>query len=214
MDSVVEHFRRPPYRVLIGNVDHPFIPLDKANERLLNDRFFLVALTPSSMVKRESLFTLSGVACLRLSRRLCRLVGGSRITRDIVPDTSELAGGSVGAGDTQLGRQSLRFLGSFVSLVESPMPSRERMSSDSAEPLVIFLAGSTRSGSTVLECELAAAVGGVGVGEVRYAWQRGIADDNLCSCGARFSDCVFWSHVSRLVSPRRQDVVRIADPGS
>ena len=70
------------------------------------------------------------------------------------------------------------------------------MSFDSAEPLVIYLAGSTRSGSTVLEAELAAAVGGMGVGEVRYAWQRGIAEDNLCSCGSRFSACEFWSEVT------------------
>jgi len=69
------------------------------------------------------------------------------------------------------------------------------MSFDAAEPLVIFLAGSTRSGSTVLEGELAAAVGGVGVGEVRYAWQRGIDEDNRCSCGSLFSACGFWTEV-------------------
>src|SRR4051794_37578243 len=69
------------------------------------------------------------------------------------------------------------------------------MSYDSADPLVIYLAGSTRSGSTVLEGELATAVGGVGVGEVRYAWQRGIAEDNCCSCGSRFSACDFWREV-------------------
>jgi hypothetical protein len=69
------------------------------------------------------------------------------------------------------------------------------MGFDSTEPLVIFLAGSTRSGSTVLEGELAAAIGGVGVGEVRYAWQRGIAEDNRCSCGSQFSACGFWSDV-------------------
>ena len=80
------------------------------------------------------------------------------------------------------------------------MPLRKRMSCGFPEPLVIFLAGSTRSGSTVLERELAAAVGGVGVGEVRYAWQRGIAEDNRCSCGADFSACAFWSKV--LVSCR------------
>src|SRR5690348_5241537 len=72
------------------------------------------------------------------------------------------------------------------------------MSSGVLEPLVIFLAGSTRSGSTVLESELSAAVGGVAVGEVRYAWQRGIAENNLCSCGALFSECVFWNHVLEL----------------
>jgi FkbM family methyltransferase len=45
VDSVVMHFRRPPYKVVVGNDDHPFIPLDRADERILKHRFFLVAVS-------------------------------------------------------------------------------------------------------------------------------------------------------------------------
>ena len=33
------------------------------------------------------------------------------------------------------------------------------------------------------------------VGELVHVWQRGLADNNLCGCGARFRDCSFWGRV-------------------
>jgi hypothetical protein len=33
------------------------------------------------------------------------------------------------------------------------------------------------------------------LGEVRHLWKRGVAGNELCSCGAPFHDCPFWSEV-------------------
>jgi hypothetical protein len=33
------------------------------------------------------------------------------------------------------------------------------------------------------------------VGELVHVWQRGVAENNLCGCGARFADCAFWRQV-------------------
>ena len=60
---------------------------------------------------------------------------------------------------------------------------------------VIFIASFPRSGSTLLE-RLLAELGSVAVvGEGRRVWERGFANNELCSCGHHFCDCPFWSDV-------------------
>ncbi len=58
-----------------------------------------------------------------------------------------------------------------------------------------FLAGTGRSGSTVVANAIGALDGAVSVGEVRYLWERGIIENRLCGCGQRFADCPFWQQV-------------------
>ena len=70
------------------------------------------------------------------------------------------------------------------------------MYSSCTEPRVVYVAGSTRSGSTLLESEIAQAIGGVGVGEVRFALERGLVRNDLCSCGSPFGICPFWREVT------------------
>jgi Sulfotransferase family len=60
---------------------------------------------------------------------------------------------------------------------------------------LLYIAGSGRSGSTILEGMLAATSGFVAVGEMRYFWQRAVIDNSLCSCGSPFRACVFWKAV-------------------
>jgi hypothetical protein len=36
------------------------------------------------------------------------------------------------------------------------------------------------------------------VGELRYIWERGLHDDELCGCGERFTQCAFWSRVGEV----------------
>jgi hypothetical protein len=56
---------------------------------------------------------------------------------------------------------------------------------------------------------LAGVDGCVGVGELRYIWERGMVEDRLCGCGQRFSACPFWTAVvqrafsDEAVDPRR-----------
>ena len=60
---------------------------------------------------------------------------------------------------------------------------------------VLYIGGSGRSGSTILDSILGQFEGFMSVGEVRFIWKRGLIDDRLCSCGEAFSDCPFWTEV-------------------
>ncbi len=60
---------------------------------------------------------------------------------------------------------------------------------------VLYIGGSGRSGSTLLECLLARLDNVVVLGEVQHLWRRGVRENQLCACGARFEDCPFWSEV-------------------
>jgi hypothetical protein len=56
---------------------------------------------------------------------------------------------------------------------------------------LIYIAGSGRSGSTLLEQLLAQLPGFVAVGELRHLW-RGDYQTTLCGCGQPFAACPFW----------------------
>jgi hypothetical protein len=60
---------------------------------------------------------------------------------------------------------------------------------------VLFIAGDGRSGSTLLERLLGRHPAMVPVGELKQIWTRSFLEDQLCSCGAPFSDCPFWARV-------------------
>ncbi len=62
-------------------------------------------------------------------------------------------------------------------------------------PPVVFVAGSGRSGSTLVERIIGAVPGYVNVGEILDLPRRVVADDELCGCGESFSDCEFWRQV-------------------
>jgi hypothetical protein len=60
---------------------------------------------------------------------------------------------------------------------------------------VLYVAGTGRSGSTLLARILDRAEGVFAAGELRYVWQRGLLEDRLCGCGTPFSECPFWTEV-------------------
>ncbi|MEV1288054.1 sulfotransferase [Micromonospora sp. NPDC049679] len=60
---------------------------------------------------------------------------------------------------------------------------------------VLYLAGSGRSGSTLITTVLGQLDGFFAAGELRYLWQRGVAENRPCGCGVRFADCPFWASV-------------------
>lgn len=64
-----------------------------------------------------------------------------------------------------------------------------------AEQTVLLLAGSGRSGSTVLANILGSVDGVFCGGEIRYLWERGLRDDRLCGCGLPFRSCAVWRAV-------------------
>lgn len=60
---------------------------------------------------------------------------------------------------------------------------------------VLFVAGTGRSGTTILSSILAQLPGVLGIGELRYVWERGFEGDHRCGCGEPFSRCPLWTQV-------------------
>ncbi len=67
------------------------------------------------------------------------------------------------------------------------------MSEDSTK--VLFIGSYGRSGSTLLDVLLGRCEGFFSAGELRYIWERGLAEDQLCGCGKTFKSCEFWNAV-------------------
>lgn len=62
-------------------------------------------------------------------------------------------------------------------------------------PTVVYIAGSGRSGSTLLERTLAEIPGFVTVGELVDLFRREASRAERCGCGRPFADCAFWASV-------------------
>jgi hypothetical protein len=62
-------------------------------------------------------------------------------------------------------------------------------------PIVLFIGGLGRSGSTLLDLMLGQQPGFCAVGELSYIWERGVVDGELCGCGEPFRACPFWREV-------------------
>ncbi len=60
---------------------------------------------------------------------------------------------------------------------------------------VLFIAGSDRSGSTLLDLLLGSVDGSAAVGELGNIWQRGIIEGRLCGCGEPIPECQVWADV-------------------
>jgi Sulfotransferase family len=60
---------------------------------------------------------------------------------------------------------------------------------------VLFIAGSGRSGSTLLDMLLGQINGLHSTGELRFIWSRGFRENQLCGCGKPFKECEFWVEV-------------------
>jgi hypothetical protein len=62
-------------------------------------------------------------------------------------------------------------------------------------PTVLYIAGSGRSGSTLLERTLGELPSFVNVGELVDACRRTVVHGERCGCGQAFVDCPFWARV-------------------
>ena len=60
---------------------------------------------------------------------------------------------------------------------------------------VLFIAGTGRSGSTLLSQLLAQIDGLFHVGELRQMWKKGFGQNMPCECGQGFRQCEFWTQV-------------------
>lgn len=69
----------------------------------------------------------------------------------------------------------------------------------SGDPTVVYVAGSGRSGSTLLERTLGEMAGFVNVGELMDLCRRVAPGNERCGCGQPFASCPFWSQVGAKV---------------
>jgi hypothetical protein len=60
---------------------------------------------------------------------------------------------------------------------------------------VLYVGSWGRSGSTLLDLALGQISGFVSVGELRYLWERGLAERQLCGCGCPVPECPFWAAI-------------------
>jgi hypothetical protein len=67
---------------------------------------------------------------------------------------------------------------------------------------VLYIAGTGRSGSTVLAGLLGEVEGVFAAGEVRYLWQRGLVEGRLCGCGIPVTACAVWTGILEAAASR------------
>jgi membrane-associated phospholipid phosphatase len=60
---------------------------------------------------------------------------------------------------------------------------------------LVYIAGPSRSGSTLLDLILSQILGVVSTGELQYVWTRGVLENEPCGCGKAFRECPFWRAV-------------------
>lgn len=60
---------------------------------------------------------------------------------------------------------------------------------------VLYIGGAGRSGTTLLELMLGEQQGVFPAGELTYAWQRGLLQNQLCGCGRAFRECDIWGDI-------------------
>jgi len=58
---------------------------------------------------------------------------------------------------------------------------------------VLYIGGTGRTGSTLLDRLLGSAPGWLSGGELAFLWRFGLTRSGLCSCGAPVADCPVWS---------------------
>ena len=95
------------------------------------------------------------------------------------------------ASDTEAIERVRTTTARFATLVDQLVRPRTE------QPRVLLIAGSGRSGSTLFERMLGSVDGVTPLGETVHLWERGVRDDELCSCREPFSTCPFWSAVGR-----------------
>ncbi len=61
---------------------------------------------------------------------------------------------------------------------------------------VLYIGGSGRSGSTLLERLLGQLDGFTTVGELKQVWERGFSQNQLCGCQQPFRQCPFWTKIT------------------
>lgn len=73
------------------------------------------------------------------------------------------------------------------------------------KPRVLAIAGSDRSGTTLLDTILGGYPDVFSAGEVWHLWNRGLRDGRLCGCGLPVNECPLWTKVVHRAWPQGID---------
>ena len=116
-----------------------------------------------------------------------------------------------GRGTAASRRGRARGSGRRFAVMVTPARLAPNRVQDMPPPKVLFIGGSARSGSTIVDRAIGATEGCVSAGEIRFIWRRGFLDDQPCGCGETFGACPFWREVSDVAwgGMRRIDVHEI-----
>jgi hypothetical protein len=60
---------------------------------------------------------------------------------------------------------------------------------------LLYIAGWSRSGTTILDKTVGQLPGFCSVGELHYLWSEGLLENGRCGCGVALCDCEFWQGV-------------------
>lgn len=131
----------------------------------------------------------------RMADKGLAVVAGSQaeladVLERALADPSVLAVGPARESGESMAASAARFGELVAELVDRSTPTP-------AVP-VLFIGGSGRSGTTLLERLLGQIPGVTAAGELVHLWQRGVLDDELCGCGQPFSGCPFWAEVGKV----------------
>jgi len=69
-------------------------------------------------------------------------------------------------------------------------------------PQIIYIAGTARSGTTILAMLLGSCEGVLNVGEITHIYDDGVIQNKQCTCGESAKKCPVWSSVLRELQPR------------
>ncbi len=85
----------------------------------------------------------------------------------------------------------------------------------SAARQLIYIAGTGRTGSTLLGQCLSCSGEALFAGEITHVWKRGFVEDELCGCGSPVSQCSFWCMIAESMhlndSASRHRVAKLRD---
>jgi hypothetical protein len=81
----------------------------------------------------------------------------------------------------------------------------ETTTADAVLPDILYIMGTGRSGTTILEILLASNPGFTGVGEVKHIFRDGYLKDLPCACGLSVRQCELWSAVLRSTCWKHED---------
>jgi hypothetical protein len=99
-----------------------------------------------------------------------------------------------------------------VALQRPELPARVSVRQQSiapSHPHILYIMGTGRSGTTILEILLANNQGMTGVGEIKHIFRDGFIRGQPCACGRSARECDLWSQVLKKTGWNHQQCVEL-----